>query len=232
MVTFVLIPGLLSDARVWRPLAEALSERGDVVEAESTGSSTIEELAASALARVDGAVVPVGHSMGGRVALEMAHQAPGRVVGVVAADTGHDGLQERERPVREQRIAQGHEDFAALVDAWLPPMVAPSRHGTALYRSLHEMALAAGPQVHERQIRALMSRPVATDYLPDLAMPVLLLTGTEDGWAPPAQHDELARLLPDAELVVVEGAGHFLPVETPQECADAVLDWLDRRLPA
>ena len=77
MTTFVLIPGLLSDARVWAALAGAL--RGPVVNADLTRDDTIPGMAARLLSETEGLLVAIGHSLGGRVAMEMAAQAPGRI---------------------------------------------------------------------------------------------------------------------------------------------------------
>jgi len=230
MTTLIFIPGLLSDCRVWTPLAGALAEAPggfDIHHADVTRDDSIAAMAARILGDVAGPVLPVGHSMGGRVAIEIARQAPDRVRGLVLSNTGHAPATAAELPKREAKIRGGHADMAALVADWLPPMVAPGR-GTdaALMEPLSEMAEAVGPLVHERQIRALMGRPDAGATLPDVVVPVLLMTGTEDGWSPEPQHREIAAMLPEARLEVIAGAGHFLPVEQPETVAATVRDWL------
>jgi pimeloyl-ACP methyl ester carboxylesterase len=229
MSTLVYIPGLVSDARVWRPVAEALG--GDHVLADSMSAGSIEGMARQALGLAEGPLVPVGHSMGARVAVEMARQAPERVTGLVLADTGHHPLAPGETEKREAKIALAHRDMAALVADWLPPMVDAGRHGdTALMEDLRAMVMAAGPDLHERQIRALMGRPDAGAALAELRVPLLLLVGETDLWSPPAQHEEIAALAPGAEstLVTVPGAGHFLPLERPEPVVRAMRDWLAR----
>lgn len=227
MTTLVLIPGLLSDSRVWRALAEATDL--PVHDADVRRDATITGMAGRLLDEVDGPIVPVGHSMGGRVAMEMAHLAPDRVRGLVLANTGHHPQRPGEQPKRQAKIDLGHADMARLAAEWLPPMLAPERTGDeALVDELTGMVLAAGPHVHERQIRALLDRPDAAAYLPRIACPVLLLTGAEDRWSPPAQHREIADLLPASELRIIDGAGHFLPVERPEETVAAITDWLHR----
>ena len=79
------------------------------------------------------------------------------------------------------------------------------------------------------QINALLTRPDAAKVLPDFACPILLMTGTEDGWSPEAQHREMADLAQDAELVVIDGAGHFLPVEKPEQTAGIITAWIERK---
>jgi pimeloyl-ACP methyl ester carboxylesterase len=59
--------------------------------------------------------------------------------------------------------------------------------------------------------------------LPGLTMPVQIHHGTADGLMPFAAGRELARVIPDARLVVHEGAGHALILERPNECAESIL---------
>lgn len=225
MTTTVFIPGLLSDSRVWQQVADSVPP--PVFMADVTRDDTIEGMAARILGEVSGPLIVVGHSMGGRVAMEMAHQAPDRVKGMVLADTGHHPLKAGEIEKRQAKIEQGHSNFAAMVAGWLPPMVAASRHDDKeLMADLTDMALSIGPEIHERQIRALISRPDAATYLPQTTCPILLITGSEDAWSPEQQHREMLEMAPNATLEVVDGAGHFLPVEQPSIMTRCVVDWL------
>ena len=226
MTTLVLIPGLLSDARVWQPLAGAgLAET--TFAADVTQDPTIDAMAARILTETEGPLWVVGHSMGGRVAMEVARQAPERVKRLVLANTGHHPLAPGEPAKRQAKIDQGHSDFEGMIKSWLPPMMAASRHDdSALIADLTEMSLTIGPDIHERQIKALVARPDAGLYLPDIACPILLLTGTEDVWSPEAQHREIQAMAQQAELHVVENAGHFLPVEQPEMMVKLISDWL------
>lgn len=118
--------------------------------------------------------------------------------------------------------------MGALVAGWLPPMVAPSRHGdAALMDDLGAMARQFDAATHERQIRALLARPEAAATLPDL--PVLLVVGAEDGWPPPAPHHQIAAMTADAQVEVIPGAGHFLPVENPAATTRAILPGCGRK---
>lgn len=229
MTTLLFIPGLLSDERVWRPVAQGLQDHLPATQGDVTRDDTIEGMAARLLVEAEGPLIPVGHSMGGRVAMEIARQAPHRIRGLILANTGHAAATEAELPKREAKIARAHRDMAALVRDWLPPMVAPGRRlDSALMSDLEEMAMAAGPDIHERQLRALMARPDAGGYLPRITVPVLLLTGAEDAWSPPAQHEEIAAMMPQATLEIVAEAGHFLPVERPEIVAQTINGWLAR----
>ncbi|MCB1329234.1 MAG: alpha/beta fold hydrolase, partial [Maritimibacter sp.] len=89
-----------------------------------------------------------------------------------------------------------------------------------------EMVLRMDPDLHERQIMALVTRPDAAAYLPEIACPTLLIVGRQDAWSPPAQHEDMLALLPDARLEIIEDAGHFAPVEQPETVAAFVAGFL------
>ncbi len=228
--TLVLIPGLVSDMTVWAPLAEAVSGRMVVRQADLSDGTSITGMAQKLLDETAGDIVAVGHSMGGRVAMEMAHLAPDRVRGLVLANTGHHPKREGEEIKRQQMIDLGNRSIEELAQQWLPPMVDAARAGDRdLIDSLRAMVIRAGSEVHERHIRALIGRPDASAYVADLTCPILLVAARQDGWSPIVQHQEIADAAPDTELVIIENAGHFAPVERPMETTAAITEWLARR---
>jgi pimeloyl-ACP methyl ester carboxylesterase len=228
-IVAVLIPGLVSDDRVWTPLGAALAPHFEVHPADVGRDSSIGDMAARLLAETEGALIAVGHSMGGRVAMEMARQAPDRVRALVLANTGHDARRPGEEAKRQAKIDLGHADMAKLAAEWLPGMLNPARvTDNALVADLTEMIIDAGAKVHERQIRALLDRPDVGAYLSKITCPILLLTGKQDAWSPEAQHREIAALALDAEVQVIDNAGHFMPVEQPTETVTRITQWLAR----
>ena len=72
----------------------------------------------------------------------------------------------------------------------------------------------------------LDDRTDVTTEIPSIACPVLLIWGSEDLISPPAVGHHLESLLPDARLVVVEGAGHMLTEDQPEAIAGHIQRFL------
>ena len=226
MVLFV--AGLLSDQRVWQSTIDGLTGF-NVLIADNQSDDRISSMAERALSMTDEPLIVVGHSMGGRVALEMARMEPDQVLGLVLANTGHTGQKPGELAKRQAKIDLGYHDIGALAAQWLPPMLAAGRETDEdLMQTLTEMVLTAGAQVNERQIMALVNRPSATEYLPEIDCPTLLLTGLQDRWSPVAQHEEIQALMPNATLELVDAAGHFMPIEQPEETSRLISAWVKK----
>ena len=224
-MTTMLIPGLLSDATVWQALRAALPA---AIVPELTGQDDLTEMARHCLGLAEGPLRVAGHSMGARVAMEMARLAPERIERLALLDTGIHPLKQGEAERRAEIVAFARaQGMQALADRWLPGMVHPDRHGDAeLMGALTRMVLRHDPEIHARQIAALVGRPDASGYLHRIACPVLLIVGRQDAWSPVSQHEEMLAQLPDARLEVVEDAGHFAPVERPEETAALLLPFL------
>lgn len=221
----VLIPGLLCDRFCFEPLLAMLSAEV----ADCTTQDSLTTMAQDVLSAHPGPLQVVGHSMGARVALEVARLAPDRVTRLVLMDTGIHPLRDGEREKRDAitRLAYD-EGMQALAERWLPPMVwGPNRADAALMDGLRAMVLRMNPDIHARQIRALVDRPDASAYLGQITCPVLLIVGREDQWSPVSQHEDMLALLPDARLEIVEKAGHFAPVERPDVVAALIADFLE-----
>jgi pimeloyl-ACP methyl ester carboxylesterase len=220
----VLIPGLLCDRFVWEPVLERIAAEV----AELSTRDDLAQMARDCLARYPGELRVAGHSMGARVALEMARQAPDRIVRLALLDTGIHPLRDGETEKRAEIVEYAHRNgMAALAERWLPGMVyEENRKNAELMRGLTDMVLRMDADLHARQIKALVNRPDASSYLSEIRCPVLLVVGRQDQWSPVSQHEQMLRLLPDARLEVIEEAGHFAPVEQPGTVARLVADFL------
>jgi pimeloyl-ACP methyl ester carboxylesterase len=91
-----------------------------------------------------------------------------------------------------------------------------------------DMIERKSPDTFAAQIKALLGRPDATDLLPAIGCPTLLLCGREDGWSPLARHEQMAALLPNAKLDIIEECGHMSTMERPVAVSAAMRRWLER----
>jgi len=224
----ILLPGLICDASIYAPQLAAFPQSKAV---DGYGrADTLERMARIVLDQAPERFDLFGHSMGGRVALEVVRMAPERVRRLALVSTGVHPLKPGERDKRHALRQIGRDQgMEALTDAWLPPMVAPGRVGDEeLMAPMRAMCIRAGLDVFEAQIEALLARPEVDSLLPAIACPTLVMTGAEDSWSPPAQHEAIAAAIPDSELVIVPGAGHMILLEAPDAVNAAIASWLSR----
>jgi len=201
---------------------------GSVIDGFYGGADRIEAMADYALARMPERSALLGHSMGARVALEIIRKSPDRVERLALVDTGvhpvKPGEQDGRYRLRDIGRTQG---MAALVDQWLPPMVASAALADkALMTRLRDMAIASGLATFEAQIEALLHRPALDTVLLTITCPTFAIVGQDDQWSPVAQHEAIAAVIPCAQLRVVPGAGHMMPAEAPEAFNRFVSEWL------
>jgi len=222
------LPGLACDARMYAPQLAAFPDSRAV---DGYGAaSALADMARVALEQAPESFDLFGHSMGGRVALEVFRLAPRRVRRLALVSTGVHSLREGEPAKRQalQTIGWNH-GFEKLIDEWLPPMVAEANRAKPdIYEPLRQMNLDAGQAVFDAQIHALVNRPEVESLLPQIACPTLVMTGENDTWSSPAQHEAIAVAIPNSELVIVPGAGHMIQLEAPEAVNAAIARWLAR----
>ena len=235
----LLLPGLMCDHAFWQPLtsstpAQTAGLACQVVDYGDAG--TITAMAQRALDMAPQRFALAGHSMGGRVALEVVRLAPQRVQKLILMDTGYLPLAAGEAGEKERAGRMALLDVAkaqgvrAMCAEWVKGMVHPQRVGeAALINPIIDMFARKTAERFALQLGALLTRPDASPVLTDLtrhALATLLLCGRQDAWASPAQHAAMQRLAPSARLQVVEDAGHMVLMERPQETVQALLQFL------
>ncbi len=225
-----LLCGLLCDEDIWREVIAALTTPVDIRVFSFPHFSSIADMAEHVLQTVQGPFAVAGHSMGGRVALEIVRRSSARVTGIALLNTGVHPPAPHEPATRGRLVNLARDaGMQALAAEWLPPMLnnaAPVRPD--IQTRLVAMVERGSPASFAAQIRALLTRSDATPVLATLRIPTLLLSATGDTWSPPAQHEAMRRLCPQATLGIVAEAGHMLPVEQPAAVSAALDRWLQR----
>ena len=177
----------------------------------------------------------LGYSMGGRVALRLALEAPERLWALIleSASPGIEDPIERQQRLRSdaalaERVER--EGIEAFVDYWetLPLFASQARLPLTVRQQLRRQRLANKPVGLAYSLRGMgagVQEPVL-NHLNGLRMPVLLLAGALD-----ERYCALARrmaaALPCARLEVVPNAGHAVHLEQPAAFATAVREFLD-----
>jgi pimeloyl-ACP methyl ester carboxylesterase len=231
MTTLLLIPGLLCDVTVWQPLLDRIEAdeqfNSSVAVADLSTQDNLTQMAQDCLKNHEESLIVAGHSMGARVAMEIARLAPQRIERMALLDTGIHPLKDGELEKRQEIVQFAHDKgMSALADRWLKGMVyEPNFKIPSLVKQLHDMVLRCSSDMHERQINALVNRPDASSYVSAIDCPVLLVVGRHDQWSPVSQHEEMLQMLPNATLEVIEDAGHFAPLEQEDEVAELLLNF-------
>ncbi len=225
--TLALLSGLLCDAEIWQDVARRLETVADVRMFHFPAFSSIEAMAEHVLSSLPGRFALAGHSVGGRVALEIVRRSKERVIAVALLNTGVHPPAAHEAATRGRLVEIARQQgMAAVATAWLPPMLGRTDADPAITARLTRMVERSSPESFAAQIQAVLRRPDASQVLPQVPGPILLLSATQDKWSPPAQHEAMQRLCTDAKLVIVENAGHMAPIEQPEAVAAAITGWL------
>ena len=224
----------MCDQRVWSPVLPLLGREREIHIVDHGDSDSLVAMAQRLLATAPPRFDLAGHSMGGRVALEVYRLAPERVRRMALMNTGYLPLAQgtagdTEREGRMQLLATAQtQGVRAMASQWVRNMVAPQHlTDSILINAILDMFESKTAWVFERQLHALLTRPNASDVLARIQIPCLVMTGEHDGWANVAQHRDMAALIPSPpEVSVMAQAGHMLTMEQPEAVAQVMLNWL------
>jgi pimeloyl-ACP methyl ester carboxylesterase len=229
MAMLILIPGLLCNETLWRAQLQGLGGSAQITVADITMQTTVSDMAAAVLQSAPKRFSLAGFSLGSQVALQIMEQARERVDRLALLSATHGGLTRLAEGALQQALATLDEDnFDRYLEQAYPTYVAPSRaNDVELKRVFVEMAHAVGVEAGRRQINALLGITHPFANLNAIRCPTVLIGGSEDRRTPPATHQALANEIPGAELVIVEGSGHFTPIEQPDVITTVLRDWIN-----
>ncbi len=240
----LMIQGLGADARGWTFQKRALASRFRLVMVDNRGAGRsgrpegpydIEVMAADAVAALDhagyGSAHVIGASMGGIIAQALAVRQPERTRSLVLACTAcHHYTWRREllQEWAEEAQAFGMAEFVRRNLRW---MVGP--------RSLRRLAPALavlGPIAFSVPVSSFVAQIAAIldiddslrDELTDITVPTLVTVGSQDVLTTQGDSEEIASLIPGAELAVVRGGAHLFQVEQARAFNQVVVEFLDR----
>jgi pimeloyl-ACP methyl ester carboxylesterase len=244
----LLITGWTISSAVFDPVADLYVPHVRVIAYDHRGAGrsgpwpfpvSMAMLAADAARVLDERGVPsahvVGLSMGAAVALELAVRMPSRVRSLVLVGGGAGGPSMTVAPplrvasaaglivgetVRNRRLWPAAGLFSERFRADHPDRVAAfmpyfSRHLAPPWTSAAQM-LAVSCFSRDRSLHRVRA-------------PTLVVHGEEDVMVPPANARRLAAGIPEAELRLVPGVGHAVPLERPEMVAETLVGWVRRQ---
>jgi pimeloyl-ACP methyl ester carboxylesterase len=227
----------------WAAVAEALVRDGHQVvlydqrgHGDSTlgdGAPAIEDLGhdlRAVLEAVDGRdAILVGHSMGGMsiqsYAAEHADDFSHRVRGVVLVATAARTLG-RAVPARvvERLLGEGRADWTrrgAVGRRMVRGAIGQRPQRAHVDLTLEGFAAASGA-VRAGFLLAMAAMDLRAAGATIATVPTRILVGSRDTLTPPRAARQLAEAIPSAEVEVIPGAGHMLPLEAPERIVEAV----------
>nr|WP_247742384.1 MULTISPECIES: alpha/beta fold hydrolase [unclassified Ruegeria] len=222
----------MCDARLFGAQILQISGARAVTVAPVSGGERIEEIASGLLDQLPHRFALCGFSMGGVVALELVRRAPDRVTRLclMSTDAQADTPQiaaDREELIVGAKSGRFEEIMQRLIGT---ETLAPGPGRVPILNEVMAMAKDQGPELFERQMRALQRRADQQPALRHINVPTLIICGAHDQLTPVKRHRFMAEMIPSAELKVMEDAGHLPPLETPAEVTQALEEWLNIRV--
>ena len=238
----LMVHGLGADTRGWVMQKRALGRRYRLVMVDNRGVGRssrpdgpydLEVMAADAVAALDhagyGSAHVVGASMGGIISQVIAVRHPERVRSLTLACTAcrhHSWRKELLSDWADQAQAFGMREYVRRNLGWLVGPRSLRRAWPAL-AVLGPLAFNVPATSFVSQIQAILAMEDSLRAeLASVAVPTLVLCGSQDVLTTQGDSEEIASLIPDAELAVVRGGAHLFMVEQAGAFNRTVLDFL------
>jgi pimeloyl-ACP methyl ester carboxylesterase len=191
--------------------------------------ATLRAMAAAAVERAH----LVAHSMGTIVAAHLAASEPGKVrslalFGPLLAppEPARGAIRARAQKAR----AEGVEGMQAIADALVQAATSAESKARrpAAVAFVRESLMRQDPEGYARTCEALAdAQPADTAKI---ACPTLLVTGDEDGVAPPQSVRLMGEKISGSRVEVLRGCGHWTPLEKPEECVGLLQRFYSQRI--
>ncbi len=233
----IMVHGLGGTSNAWYPQATLLSRSFHVIRPDMEGSGrspakgkiSIASLIKDMSKLMDKLNIKsahfLGHSMGTIVCQHLAANSPSRVKSLALLGPLAEPPQPARGAIRDRAKAARGDGMTGIADTLVQvALSADSRvHQPAVAAYVREILMGQDPEGYARTCEALAAAK-STD-LSKIKCPTLLITGDEDGVAPPAAVQKLSRAIKRSNLLVLEGCGHWTPIEKPSDVNAALMNF-------
>lgn len=230
-IAIIFLHGVGSDKSVWDPQIRHFSRARRAVafdypgygESDPWPGATLDDFAAAIEAGMEAAGIERAHicglSLGGVVAIALHALFPGRCASLILADSfavHADGPAICKRSIEASRTI----GMRALAEGRAPALLGNAATAGLRDEVIETMA-RIDPQAYRQGAQAVWLAD-QRQRAAAVAVPSLVLCGSEDRITPPALSEELAALIPGARLERIEGAGHLANAEQPAAFNSAI----------
>ena len=178
--------------------------------------------------RIDSAAIG-GLSMGGYLTFTLFRMAPERFTAVILANTKATADTPEGRAARDSMSALVRaEGPSAVADQMIPKLLGETTRSTRpdLVQTIRRLIEANDADAIDGAIQAMKDRADATDLLPQIARPTLVIAAEEDMLIPRTESEMMHSRLPRSQLVVLARSGHVSNMETPDDFSGALSNFL------
>lgn len=239
--TLVIAHGLYGSGRNWGVIARRLADRRDVVAVDMRNhgdsprapTQTYPDMAADLAEVIESLGAPVdllGHSMGGKAAMQLALTRPDLIRRLVVADIA---------PVAYNHDQTRNAQAMASLD--LARITTRAEADAALAQRIDDPALRAfflqSLDLRHKPPRWKLNLTVLEEEMPQIVgwpgtqgtfdHPALFLTGADSSYVRPEHRETIRALFPKARFAKIPGAGHWLHAEKPREFEETVRVFLE-----
>lgn len=228
MITLIFIHGWCSNRTFWREQLDEMAQKYRVVAIDLPGHGesgrnredwTITSFAEDVKTVVESLdlkqVILIGHSMGGLVALESAPLMPDVVIGVIGIDAISNVESENQSDMMERAITAFDADFEGTMNAFIPRMFSPHTDSTIVQWVAKSSAKA--DKAMALSIMRGFSEIDEKNLLSSAGVPVRCIYAASEDPSGPQSYIEINKKYADFDAVFVDGVGHFLYLENPEE---------------
>lgn len=214
----LLIPGVLCDYGLWQNLPHLIADVADVYHASIPRQDTISQMTFEALRQTPEPCIAVGFSLGGWIALQMAHLEPSKIQGLILISTSNGQLSENTQNAMRHAIQLIKQDeFAQYIEKSCS-LYLTKQHANdpKMTQQLTEMMLRIGPTTAITQYSAILKVTTPFGFIDQIRCPVKVISGRYDRRHSLQSQQAFANEFKNAQLQIVEDAAHFVPIEQPE----------------